>query len=472
MRKPGGAPDTLFFVPLAKLIELEWPRFEPAAAAAPRFQLSDLKGRLQALRTLAEGRGLTHVVVYGDREHFANLAYLTNLDPRFEEALLIVRPDGKPLLLTGNECEGYLPVSPLWKAGELRHERYQPFSLLDQVRDTSRALETIFGDEGICGGARVGAVGWKYYGDPHAMDLPSYIVDRLRALAGFGAVTDATDLLMSAAYGLRAQCSAAEIAFFEHTNTKASEGMRRVHFALRLGITDHELLAEARYEGLPLSCHMTLKTGPDRIGLSSPSGAVVQRGYPWSANISYWGSNVCRAGWVAESAEDLPERARDYVEAFAGPYFAAMAAWLAALRIGQSGGAMYSLVQRLLPFDTYGIFLNPGHLIHFDEWLSSPVYAGSELPVRSGMVFQSDVIPSSPQYFSTRMEDGYAVADSALRAELREKHPECYERIGQRRRFLQSVLNLSLPEEVLPLSNMAGIVPPFLLRPNLVFALG
>ena len=177
------------------------------------------------------------------------------------------------------------------------------------------------------------------YGYPHALDLPSYMVDALRSLAGYEAVVDATDLLMSPAYGLRAQCSSSEIAYFEYTNYRASEAMKRMHFGLRLGMTDHELVSEARYDGLPLACHITLKTGPDRIGLSSPSGDVIERGYPWSANISYWGSNVCRAGWVAESAVDLPEPAADYVEAFAGPYFEAMAEWLNALRIGETGGA-------------------------------------------------------------------------------------------------------------------------------------
>jgi hypothetical protein len=453
-----------------KLIELDWPRFEPAAAPH-RFTLEDFQVRIAALRNQAEKRALTHLVVYGDREHYSNLAYLTNLDPRFEEALLILGLDGKPLLLTGNECEGYLPISPLWEAGQMRHERYQPFSLLDQPRDSSRALAAILQDEGIGPGTRVGAVGWKYYGDAHAMDLPSYIVDALRSLAGYEAVVDATDLLMSPAHGLRAQCSGSEIAFFEYTNYKASEAMKRMHFALRLGMTDHELVSEARYDGLPLACHITLKTGPDRIGLSSPSGDVVERGYPLSANISYWGSNVCRAGWVAESAADFPEPAADYVEAFAGPYFVAMAEWLNALRIGEAGGTLYSMIQRLLPFDKYGVFLNPGHLIHFDEWLSSPIYANSQLRIRSGMVMQSDVIPSSAAYFSTRMEDGFAIADDALRAEIRAGYPDCHVRIDQRREFIQTVLGIALPDEVLPLSNMACLVPPFLLRPNLVFAL-
>ena len=72
---------------------------------------------------------LTHVVVYADREHFTSIAWLTNFDPRFEEAILIVADSGKPLVVVGNECEAYLGVSPLYTAGKLRSERFQPLSL-------------------------------------------------------------------------------------------------------------------------------------------------------------------------------------------------------------------------------------------------------------------------------------------------------------------------------------------------------
>ncbi len=40
---------------------------------------------------------ITHTMVYADREHFANLAYLTGFDPRFEESLLIVGTATTPL---------------------------------------------------------------------------------------------------------------------------------------------------------------------------------------------------------------------------------------------------------------------------------------------------------------------------------------------------------------------------------------
>ncbi|MFN0105746.1 MAG: hypothetical protein ACKV2U_27125 [Bryobacteraceae bacterium] len=451
---------------MARLIEIDWPRFGPDPIR-PAVTVADLQPRLAALRAQMLDRGHSHIVLYADREHFANLAWLTNFDPRFEEALLVISQDGTPLLLTGNECMSYLPISPLWTSGELRAECFQPFSLLDQPRDSSRALAEIFRAEGIDGNSSVGCIGWKYYGDPLSIDLPSYIVDTLRRLGGSANVIDATDI----AVNLRATCSAAEIAFFEYTNYKASEAMRRTHFALREGVTDHELIAHAGYDGLPLSCHMTCKTGPNRISLASASGETIRRGYPWSANIAYWGANICRAGWVAESERDLPAAARDYVEAFAGPYFDAMAAWLDALRIGIHGGQLHSLIQQRLPFDKYGILLNAGHLIHFDEWLRSPIYAGSVEPIRSGMVFQTDVIPSNPVYFSTRMEDGLAIANASLRSEIATKFPAAWQRIQARREFAIGTLGFTLPDEHLPLSNLFGLVAPFVLNPRRVFAI-
>ncbi|MCB0020954.1 MAG: hypothetical protein KDE09_24330, partial [Anaerolineales bacterium] len=117
------------------------------------------------------------------------------------------------------------------------------------------------------------------------------------------------------------------------------------------------------------------------------------------------------------------------------------------------------------------IFLNPGHLIHYDEWLSSPIYEGSDIPLASGMVFQVDVIPFSTTYSSTRMEDGVALADARLRQKLAEAYPAAWARIEARRTFMAGVLGIPLPEEVLPLSNMPAIISPFLLAPRQVLAL-
>jgi Xaa-Pro aminopeptidase len=459
-----------------ELIEIEWPRFG-SAERPPVVAAIELEGRLSALRAAMAGERITHAVVYADREHFANLAYLTNFDPRFEEAILIVGTDGAPLIVVGNECEGYLGVSPLHAAGKLRAERFQPFSLLNQPRDASRKLREIFAGEGIGAKARVGCIGWKYFADSelpdgiHAIDLPAYLVDTLRDLTGREAVVNATALMMHPGHGLRSQCSPSEIAFFEYTNVLASEGMKHMLFGLHPGMTDNELAGLSGYTGVPLSCHMTLVTEANRDqGLSGPIGARIALGSPLATNVAYWGSNICRAGWVAESAADLVPAAHDYVEAFAGPYFEVMAEWFEMLKIGTPGGQLRTLISEKLPFERFRIFLNPGHLIHLDEWLSSPIYAGSTVPLRSGMAIQVDVIPSSPVYFSTRMEDGIVLADAALRRSLQALYPACFARCQQRRVFMIDVLGIDLPEEVLPLSNMPAVVPPFFLRPNQIFA--
>jgi hypothetical protein len=460
-----------------RLIEIEYPDFGESQLP-PRPDEAEFGGRLARLLAAMADRDLSHLVVYGDREHFANLAYLTGFDPRFEEAVLIVSPQRTPLILVGNECEAYLPISPLFTGGRLRHERYQPLSLLDQPRGQSRLLRDILAGEGIGAGSRVGCAGWKYFTDAehpdaaHALELPAFLVDTLRELAGRENVTNRTDLLMHAGHGLRSSCSAAEIAYFEHTNVLASEAIRRMIFGLREGLTDFQVAELARINGLPLGCHLGVKTGRKRPpGLSGAMGNRVARGNVFAANVCYWGSNICRAGWVAASADDLPAAAADYVAAFAGPYFEAMAEWYALLRIGTPGGTLAKLIADRLPFEKFGIFLNPGHLIHLDEWLSSPIYAGSEIPLRSGMAIQVDVIPSSPVYYSTRMEDGLVLADRQLRAELERRFPDSYRRCQARRAFMIDTLGFELPEEVLPLSNIPALVPPFLLVPNRVLAL-
>lgn len=460
-----------------RLIEIEWPEFGECGPP-PRPTVEEFEGRIDAVRFAMERLNLTHMVVYGDREHFANLAYLTGFDPRFEEAMLIIACQGDPLLVVGNECEGYLPISPLYVAGKLRSERFQPFSLLNQPRDSSRFVKEIFVGEGIGEDAVVGCVGWKYFSDfehpdgVYAIDLPAYLVDTLRELVGWQNVVNATGIFMNPDDGLRTFCSPSEIAYFEYTNILASEGVKRMLFGIREGMTDHELARFVQYNGEPLGCHMTLVTGDNLdCSLSGPAGAVLRRGDPLATNICYWGSNSCRAGWVASSSHDLPVEARDYVESFAGVYFEAMSEWFSLLRIGTRGGDLARLIDEKLPFDKFGIFLNAGHLIHLDEWLSSPIYPGSTDRIHSGMAIQVDVIPSSSVYFSTRMEDGVVIADEELRRQLHDQFPECFSRCRKRREFMINVLGIEVPQEILPLANIPAIVPPFFLEPNTILAM-
>ncbi len=457
-----------------RLIEIDWPAFElpPRPPVAP---VEEYLRRIDQARAAMEARGLSHLVVYGDREHFANLAYLTNFDPRYEEALLVVGRDGPPLAVVGNECENYLPISPLWQAGKLRQEVYQTFSLPDQPRERSRPLEELLQDQGIGAGARVGCVGWKTFAPgehrqgARAIELPAFLVDTLRELCGPEAVVNATDLFIRADGGLRTRATVWEIAQCEYANGLASEGVRRILFGLEEGRRDDEMAALARYDAIPLGAHMTVRTGQTMISLSSPSGNVVRRGNRFSCSLCYRGANVCRAGWVADSAADLPPAARDYVPAFAGVYYEVMAQWYRLLAVGTPGGRFAEVIENGLP--GFGVYLNPGHLTHLDEWLSSPFYRGSQIPLRSGMIVQSDVIPSSKTYYSSRMEEGLVLADADLQRELASHFPDLLARCQARRRFMIDGLGFELAESVLPLSNIPALVPPFLLRPRLVLAL-
>lgn len=459
----------------AVLENIDWPDFGIGERPAD-ISLSEFQNRIAMTQNAMADHGYSHLLVYADREHFANLTWLCNIDPRFEEALMVIKPDHKPLILIGNECEGYLPHSPLYVSGDMRSELYQPFSLLDQGRDKSRTLLEILQSEGINEASNVGCVGWKYYTDAEeplgkrALDIPAYIADITRSIAGFDNVLNATDLFMHPGYGFRSVVSVDEIAIFEHSNVKTSEAAKRIIFGVEEGMIDHDAAKFIEWDGEPLGCHPTFSHG-DVPGLCGPLGNPIKKGTLFSFNVCYWGSNICRSGWMAESVDDLPAEAHDYIDNFAGLYFKAMADWFSKMKVGTEGDVLHRAIYDALPFEKFGIFLNAGHLIHYDEWVSSPIYAGSDLPIRSGMMFQVDVIPSSDTYGSTRMEDGIVIADADLRAELKEKHPDCYARCMARRDFMIDTLGFDVPEEVLPLSNIAAIVPPWFLNPNEIFVL-
>ena len=455
----------------------DWPDFGEVKPPPPP-EAQELLSRLSCCRQKMQKRGLSHLIIYADREHFANMFWLTNFDPRFEEALMILSSDSSraPLILVGNECESHLNISPLLASGDIRYEKYQPLSLLDQPRDESRPLMEIFSDEGIGRSSDVGCVGWKYFSEKEfecpgtIIEIPAYIVDILRTMAD--SVSNATDLFMSPEFGMRSICSPYEIALFEYSNSLSANGIRNVLKNFKSGMTDTETAKYYQYNGMPLSCHIGMKSsGNQHYGLSSPTGDIIRLGQPASTGIAYRGSNICRAGWVAENEDDLPENAKDYIGNFAGPYFCACAEWLEHLKTGTTGHELWEIINDLLPYDKFGIYLNPGHLIHLDEWLSSPIYKGSEIPLKSGMCIQTDIIPRSPIYSSSRMEDGLVLADNALQDRIRKSYPDVYSRCTARREFVRSVIGINLSDDVLPLSDTFGIVPPYFLDYRKIFIL-
>jgi Xaa-Pro aminopeptidase len=457
---------------MARIIRIDWPDFGvPDLPAPPGPEELDL--RLGAVRVAMDAHGFDRLVIYGDREHAANIHWVTGFDPRFEEAVLIVGP-GEALLLAGNECLPYTQVSPLVQAGRITVGHCASLSLPSQPRGGRRMADWLAG--WIPAGSAVGVAGWKWFGpdevdDPDAaLDVPAFLADPLRAIAG--STVNATPLFQHPGTGLRTTVTADEIVRLEFANHMASSALRRMVFAFREGMSDFEAIAAARLGGLPLGCHPTFATGARaNQGLSGPTGQRLALGQPISFNICHWGANICRAGWLARSADDLPPQARDYLAAFAGPYLGAMSDWCGLMRPGVTGGEVWQAMRRALPFDLFGVTLNPGHLIGLDEWVSSPIAEGSALGLRSGMAMQMDVIPGHPVYGSTRMEDGYLIADGDLQAEVARRFPALADRFRKRRLFMRDVIGLEVPDTLLPLADTCGVIAPWLLEPTSVLAL-
>ncbi len=436
----------------------------------PQIPDAIYRDRVDRLQQRAGERGYDRLIVYADREHSANLAYLTGFDPRFEEALLVIGGADEPAILVGNECVGMADAAPL----SMRIELFQDLSLPSQPRDRSRSLAEILADEGVATGSRVGVIGWKDYAKPEMLDAPAFLVDELRGITrAAGAVENATGLLIDAADGLRVINEVEQLAAFEYAACQTSNGVRQLLFGLRPGMSEQEAVRLLEWNGMPLSCHLMLTSGERAsLGLLSPGDRRIERGDRFTVAFGIWGALNCRAGFVVEDAAELPLDIRDYVDRLVGPYFAAVAEWYGALHVGQTGGVLQEIVDRRLGDPFFGIFLNPGHQISLDEWVNSPVAPGSTIELRSGMAFQVDIIPATgTDYFTTNIEDGVALADESLRDEFAARYPKAWGRIQARRRFMEEELGVALHEDVLPFSNIPAYLPPFLLAPDRVMTL-
>ena len=448
----------------AVLADVELPNFG-MPSSEPLLPPTIYAQRIERLRERMEARRYDHIVVWGDREHSANLAYLTGFDPRFEEAVLIVPANGQPAVLVGNECYGTAEAAPL----PMRCFRFQDFSLPAQPRDSSLPLSEILGGEGINTGCHIGVVGWKTFASRDTIEVPSFLVDELRTMTGStGVVENATDLFIDPADGLRVVNEVEQLAAFEWAACQTSHGVRNLVTGVRPGMTEREAVRLLEWNGSPLSCHLMLTAGPRaRFGLLSPGDRPIERGDPFTTAYGIWGALNCRAGFVVEDASELPDGISDYVERLVAPYFTAVTEWYEVLHVGTTGGELQAVVDRHLGDAFFGVSLNPGHQLHLDEWVNSPVFAGSTIELRSGMALQCDIIPATgTHYFTTNIEDGLALADESLRAAFANGYPDAWARIEARRGFMTEKLGINLHPDVLPFSNLAGHLPPFLLGPD------
>ena len=167
---------------------------EIATADPPAIDTAEYERRCD--ETLARA-GTPWVAVYGDREHSANLLFLTGFDPRFEEALLLLGPGKRRVLLVGNEGS-----STPWSRVCRWRPSYSRGSASWGSRENRRRISIASSRSvGLDSGDQVGVVGWKYLTAAESDDpsrpawVPAVIVDSLRRVTGMEPV-DVTAVLM------------------------------------------------------------------------------------------------------------------------------------------------------------------------------------------------------------------------------------------------------------------------------------
>ena len=122
----------------ARVARLELPDFG-MPDVRPGLAPATYVARLERLRERVQATGYDALVIYSDREHSANLSYLTGFDPRFEEAVLVLGGRGGPALLTGPENQGAARAA----AVALDVSLFPPFGLLGQDRSKTRPLDEL-----------------------------------------------------------------------------------------------------------------------------------------------------------------------------------------------------------------------------------------------------------------------------------------------------------------------------------------
>ena len=449
----------------ARLAEITLPDFG-MPAIEPLLPASIYTDRLDRVRDRMAARDYDVMVIWADREHSANLAYLSGFDPRFEEAVMIVSASGDPTLLAGNECFGTAEAAPL----STRCVRFQDLSLPNQPRDASPPLADILGDAGISTGRRVGVVGWKTYASRRTIEAPAFLVDELRVATGpAGLVENATDVFIDAADGLRVVNEVEQLAAFEWAACQTSHGVRNLLTELRPGHDRAGSGAPARVERDPAV------VPPHAHGRAPCPVRVAQPGRPADPAWRSADRGVRDLG-----CPQLPRRLRrrGRHRAPGGDRPTTSSGWSRRTsRRWPSGTARCTSARLAGPCtrSSTAISATRSSASSSTPVTSSTSTSGSAHPcsparpieLRSGMALQCDIIPATgTPYFTTNIEDGLALADESLRAAFATGYPDAWARIQARRSFMEQALGIELHPDVLPFSNLAAHLPPFLLAPD------
>lgn len=433
----------------------------------PPVTLTDqtIEGRKQKVLMRMKEENLDTLIIYADKEHGSNFEYLTGFIPRFEEALLVLEQSGEATVILGNENLKMAQYSRI--KVDLIHSPL--FSLPNQPMDNDDTLENIFLSLKLNEKNTIGLIGWKMFttkvqASELMIDMPYFIVDALKNSIGANAsIVNAAHLLIGD-NGARTTNNANELAHYEYGANLASKSLMRTLNSIELGMKETELGELLNSEGQYNSV-VTIAGIGKRFENANfyPTNKKAALGEPMALTIGYKGGLSSRSGYIVENEDQLPEDQVDYLDKLVKPYFNAVVTWIENLKIGMEGGELYDQIEQVFPKEKFGWHLNPGHLGSDEEWMSSPIYEGSSDTIKSGMIFQIDIIPSVQGYPGVSAEECIAIADEKLQKDIQNEYPDLWDRITTRKKYLRNELNIKLCPETIPLSGTVAYLRPFYL---------
>ena len=421
------------------------------------IELTDetIKKRKEAVLRKMSQDGFDSIIIYADLEHGSNFEYLVGFLPRFEEALLVLHSNGKAFLALGNENLNKAEKARI--KAEVIHIPH--FSLPNQPMDTDKNIAELLKMTRVDKAKKIGLVGWKLFtskieNNQFMYDIPHYIVSALQGIVS-AKFTNATYMFIGE-NGVRTVNNANEFAHYEFGAALAGNCILNAIREIKEGVSEMEVASKLEMYGQRNSVVTIMSSGSNKI----------EKGDPISLTVGYKGGLQSRCGFAVNDERELPKGQEDYLEAVVKPYFNAVKTWLENIHVGMKGGELYDLIEKVLPKEKYGWSLCPGHLCADEEWLSSPIYANSNEVIRSGMLFQIDIIPSVKGYNGISCESGIFIANEQLRRDIQRDYPEIWKRILKRRSYMIEELGIQISEEILPTSVAIAYCQPFLLDKN------
>ena len=286
-------------------------------------------------------RGFDRLVVYADREHSANLSFLTGLRPAVRGGDAGRRagrrpadPRGQRVLRDGRRraaADAPRPVPGLQPARASR------------ATGRGRSREILAG-EGIGAGhaGRACSAGSRTRIRRGSRSRRSSSTSCGASWAAAARSTNANGLLIDPADGLRIINDVDQLAAFEHASCQTSDGVRRLLAGLRA--------RDDRGRGGPapaLERHAAVvppdadRRAAGRVRAAQPRRPADRARRAVHDGVRHLGRADLpgRLGGRGRAAS-CPTASRDYVDRLVAPYFAAVAEWYATLHVGQTGGAL------------------------------------------------------------------------------------------------------------------------------------